>query len=494
MAASATVLQFSRVRKHAGDWTQQELSEFYRVEGALLQAGLRVVTDRGVSDEGDPWFVFCREEDSSDVIAHFARIDYQYVVVSSLFSGVARGPNFRLLVEELLNLHAQMLHQKIGQVQNVFLHPTTLLVMLVAMSFLASSEKSFADHTTSPESFDKGSDRSASFMEAVLLSAIAITDTWIESHLDTASKILRDGSDAILPDTNGASGVPAHVVASVDLVSLDTAFPILHSDRGLLPTRADFQAVERDGSGDVDAPGLAVRPGSMISSIEHNRDAAAESTSSSISNIGHDSSSLSDNDIVQLAQSLFLEGDSNLALSTAVATPAVSNHLLSIGSGFGIANDALGAVVSDVGIATMSVPSIVLSANNDLSLDSAILEAMSHLGPMPRFGSSAVSSGTTMSSSVPDSSLATATPSAIVVNPIPQVPQNFNSLADTVLQDFVHATAHFEVDIVGKNIVVIDTDVSHITNSNFGLQSWNMADGSTLTIVGIIPHLAHAMG
>jgi hypothetical protein len=83
---------------------------------------------------------------------------------------------------------------------------------------------------------------------------------------------------------------------------------------------------------------------------------------------------------------------------------------------------------------------------------------------------------------VSDSVLATAT----------LAPHNFNSLGDAVLQDFVHATAHFEVDILGKNIVVIDTDVSHITNSNFALQSWNMVDGSTLTIVGIIPHLVHA--
>jgi len=33
-----------------------------------------------------------------------------------------------------------------------------------------------------------------------------------------------------------------------------------------------------------------------------------------------------------------------------------------------------------------------------------------------------------------------------------------------------------------------------MTNSDFGFQSWNLADGSTLTIVGIIPHSAHAIG
>ena len=41
------------------DWTQQELAEFYRVEASLVRANIEIETDRGRSDEGDPWFVFC---------------------------------------------------------------------------------------------------------------------------------------------------------------------------------------------------------------------------------------------------------------------------------------------------------------------------------------------------------------------------------------------------------------------------------------------------
>ena len=55
------------------DWTAQELAEFYRVEAALVTSGMRVESERGLSDEGDPWFIFCRSEDK-EVIAHFARI------------------------------------------------------------------------------------------------------------------------------------------------------------------------------------------------------------------------------------------------------------------------------------------------------------------------------------------------------------------------------------------------------------------------------------
>src|SRR5262249_19350256 len=99
MAQTGTVLSFFGARRSSSDWTQQELAEFYRVESVLLQHGLVVTTDRGVSDEGDPWFVFCRSE-TEEVVAHFARIDGHYLVISSAFSGVAQARDFKKLVRE----------------------------------------------------------------------------------------------------------------------------------------------------------------------------------------------------------------------------------------------------------------------------------------------------------------------------------------------------------------------------------------------------------
>ena len=98
--SNGQVLSFLR-RSSSCDWTQQELAEFYRVEDVLLQGGFAVATDRGVSDEGDPWFVVCRA-DTEEVIAHFARIDREYVIVSNLYPGAARGSDFRTLVREML--------------------------------------------------------------------------------------------------------------------------------------------------------------------------------------------------------------------------------------------------------------------------------------------------------------------------------------------------------------------------------------------------------
>lgn len=61
------------------DWSQQELAEFYRVEGALIRAGISVGTDRGMSDENEPWFCFYRQDDG-EVVIHFARIDGEYII------------------------------------------------------------------------------------------------------------------------------------------------------------------------------------------------------------------------------------------------------------------------------------------------------------------------------------------------------------------------------------------------------------------------------
>src|SRR6516164_7030752 len=72
MLQSNQVLSFFRAYER-GDWSQPELAEFYRVEDALTKSGVGISTDRGLTDEGEPWFVFFRQ-DNEEVIVHFARI------------------------------------------------------------------------------------------------------------------------------------------------------------------------------------------------------------------------------------------------------------------------------------------------------------------------------------------------------------------------------------------------------------------------------------
>src|SRR5258708_38804345 len=94
---SAQVISLFDYFEASRDWTQRELSEFYRVEGALIQAGLQLETDRGVTDEGEPWFVFCRS-DTGEAFIHFARVDGKYIAVGSAPHRGVEGRDFPALV------------------------------------------------------------------------------------------------------------------------------------------------------------------------------------------------------------------------------------------------------------------------------------------------------------------------------------------------------------------------------------------------------------
>src|SRR4051812_37180175 len=99
---TATVVQLERPLRRSWDWSTSELAEFYRVESALIQAGVRLETERGVSDEGDPWFAFCRPNEF-DVIVHIARIGGVYILAGPCYEGVATGRDIAALVRDLVN-------------------------------------------------------------------------------------------------------------------------------------------------------------------------------------------------------------------------------------------------------------------------------------------------------------------------------------------------------------------------------------------------------
>jgi hypothetical protein len=224
MTQTGRVLNFLRARPQ--DWTQQELAEFYRVESALLQSGLLVTTDRGLSDEGDPWFVFCTSE-SEEVIAHFARIDGQYLVVSSAFSGIARGRDFKLLIRELMQTHPLMLPRN-DKGQNVYLHPGALLAALVAASYVVSADKDAAIQVVSPEGHEKGSGWFQFGHDFALLSAVMLAAVWIENQAESTFKLFEDlallhdtsseahSHESLAPDTSHAAGVDAGVLGLLD--------------------------------------------------------------------------------------------------------------------------------------------------------------------------------------------------------------------------------------------------------------------------------------
>lgn len=89
------------VRGRQRGWSKHELALFHRAVGLLWEAGVSVETDGGVTDEGEPWFVFCDAE-SGDVVGHFARVNGAYVGCAPSFNAALTGRNLADLMERFL--------------------------------------------------------------------------------------------------------------------------------------------------------------------------------------------------------------------------------------------------------------------------------------------------------------------------------------------------------------------------------------------------------
>lgn len=83
------------------DWTNQEIASFMRAHRLLAIAGLSLETERGVTDEGDPWFVFLNQD--GDVFAHFARIGEVYILDSIIQQEIAKAGS----LDELISAFAE---------------------------------------------------------------------------------------------------------------------------------------------------------------------------------------------------------------------------------------------------------------------------------------------------------------------------------------------------------------------------------------------------
>jgi hypothetical protein len=144
---SGAILPFRRSGQPAG-WTNQELAELQRVGQLLANAGLPVASEQGVSDEGDPWFVFIRT-DCDEVVAHIARIDGWYMAAAAGDRSPTWGASFRAIADSLMALRPLAMPQR--RDSHLFTHPIAILAAFVATALVqaeparAASEAEPAD-------------------------------------------------------------------------------------------------------------------------------------------------------------------------------------------------------------------------------------------------------------------------------------------------------------------------------------------------------------
>jgi len=175
----ASILAFQQPHR-SSNWSNEELAELFRVVDILSRAGVAIDTDMGQSDEGEPWFAFCRA-DTGDVIVHFSRIDGQFVAVSAATDAVVRGNNFRRVAEALVNRQPLILPAP-SSGQKLFLHPSVILTALVATTL--AQMKSWEGQDIA--AFDDGNDHAASGMSEASFSEILKT-----AFLEALNLVLR---------------------------------------------------------------------------------------------------------------------------------------------------------------------------------------------------------------------------------------------------------------------------------------------------------------
>jgi len=97
------IVRLADVRSRQRGWSNHELAQFHRMIAIMCDVGFAFETDSGVTDEGEPWLVFC-ETDSGEIFAHFARIGGEYVVCAPCLKQSLAGTTLRQLVDHFIDL------------------------------------------------------------------------------------------------------------------------------------------------------------------------------------------------------------------------------------------------------------------------------------------------------------------------------------------------------------------------------------------------------
>lgn len=151
----------------SSNWTNQELADLYRVKVLMEKAGVYLDADRGVTDEGDPWFVLCGLD--GEVFVHLARLGQEYLLDSPNLDSPLRGFTFQDLINGFVRrastagalAQANVVPLRPGS--RVHLPPAIMLTALVWSIFILAEDLVGFAHAATDEfdSADYGSSGSA---------------------------------------------------------------------------------------------------------------------------------------------------------------------------------------------------------------------------------------------------------------------------------------------------------------------------------------------
>jgi hypothetical protein len=165
-------------------WRNQELADLYRTQRILALAGITTKVDHGLTDEGDPWFVFMDSQD--EVFVHFSRFDGSYMVTSQMQEKPIKGDNLQDLVSEFskrvkpvteVGRAGQNVVSIAGRSHNaVLIHPVAALAALVWSIYLMSDDLVAAAPMTPADEADSAADGPLAMIPADLPEGVSDLD------------------------------------------------------------------------------------------------------------------------------------------------------------------------------------------------------------------------------------------------------------------------------------------------------------------------------
>lgn len=325
------------------DWSNQELANIYRVKKLLDAAGVPNTLERGITDEGDPWCIFCTH--GGEVFIHLCRVDNLYTLDSPNLRNPITGVDFADLIAEFsagaLAKTPATSRSRVIQLQRngkVFLHPSALLAALI-WSIYINSEDLVMLAPEDEAGAGLGADDSINLLNEVVLAPLDAGEATAVAHfMDsplTADQIIsargaeteRDGT--MFRDFVGKSAMVASAAPiAVGLSSIAIAFGIMSEN--FFDPAADTEMAALDLPATEDSADTTVAD---QGSADASRNTAQFDLAAVLQSVFEHAPTP---DVVPSALSTEIAADIDLStlLSSILALPGPADVALSIAGGF----------------------------------------------------------------------------------------------------------------------------------------------------------------
>jgi hypothetical protein len=473
------------------DWSNDELSQLYRIKHALAQLNIAVEIDRGQSDEGDPWFVFYRAE--GDVLVHIARIDSIYHLHAPGSSFHLCGGSFEDLTRAFINRHPISIPVERGG--NIVFHPSAIFTALVVAAFFASDRH--ADATEMLKAYvGEGEHQSADSLRSITFGSMTPSreGKWADSswHLSIflnvaamAAAFVLDGNSHLFPLTlvEIVDAVPvealAHEQAHWDANSYRSA------ETGVL-LRLHDHALDHSAFA-TNSADVSFGPGQLdctLVKVEGLLLPQADSHLDSMIGVQVDTGSLWTNEgqVGSTLPIVNLQPRSSSSLGASRSGESTGHEGGTIYSGH---NDGAAAINEDAATAQILTSSPAKVSDNATSSSSVSDHIWLNLSTL-------ISEQTNPAESSELESSSSGSP-VTLIQPMRSAADDdfYNDAAARTVRNFVHDNPKAEVVVHEHHIIVYDGLTSHEDSSPLVVKTWDFESGGSISIVGHINHPIH---